>query len=137
MHRPSDGGASTLSRIAAQPRGIKVLALGMAVVAVLVLALGITATFVIIRAGDTGIPTVSGIQANQVQNGIEFSWGDPGIAPEDRYQVMMTDGRTTVQESNSFVFDAEPGERVCVTVSVNRSGSTGPPSSQKCVVYSE
>jgi serine/threonine protein kinase len=137
MHRPSDGGASTLSRIAAQPKGIKVLALGMAVIAVLVLALGITATFVIIRAGDTGIPTVSGIQANQVQNGIEFSWGDPGIAAEDRYQVMMTDGRTTVQESNSFVFDAEPGERVCITVSVNRSGSTGPPSSQKCVVYSE
>jgi hypothetical protein len=137
IQKRSDGGASTLSRIAAQPKGIKFLALGMAVIAVLVLALGITATFVIIRSGETGIPTVSGIQSTQGQNAIEFSWGDPGIAPEDTYQVTMTDGRTTVQESNSFVFDAEPGERVCITVSVNRSGTTGPPSSQKCVVYSE
>src|SRR5690554_6525056 len=97
--KPSDGGASTLSRIAAQPKGIKFLALGMAVIAVLVLALGITATFVIIRSGETGIPTVSGIEATQMQNAIEFSWGDPGIAAEDRYQVVMPDGRTTVQES--------------------------------------
>src|SRR5690606_36921932 len=86
LHRPSDGGARTLSRISAQRKGIKLLALGTVVIAMLVLALGITATFVIIRAGDTGIPTVSGIQATQVQNGIEFTWGDPGIAPEDRYQ---------------------------------------------------
>jgi len=137
LHKPSDGGASTLSRIAAQPKGIKFLALGMAVIAVLVLALGITATFVIIRSGETGIPTVSGIEATQVQNAIEFSWGDPGIAADDRYQVVMPDGRTTVQESNSVVFDAQPGDRVCITVSVNRSGATGPPSSQKCVVYAE
>jgi serine/threonine protein kinase len=137
VHRPSDGGASTLSRIAAQPRGMKFLALGMVVIAVLVLALGITATFVIIRAGETGIPSVSGIQASQLDDSIEFSWGDPGIADGDRYQVTTADGRTGMQESTSFVVAAQPGERVCVTVSVNRAGSTGPPSSQKCVVYSE
>lgn len=136
LPKPS-GGASSKSRIAAQPTGIKFLALGMAVIAVLVLALGITATFVIIRSGETGIPTVTGIEATQVQNVITFSWGDPGIASEDRYQVVMPDGRTTVQESDSFAFDAQPGDRVCITVSVNRSGTTGPPSSQKCVVSAE
>ncbi|MEX1079355.1 MAG: serine/threonine-protein kinase [Homoserinimonas sp.] len=136
-HRATDGGASTMSRIAAQPTGVKALAWGMVVIALLVLALGVTATFVLIRSGTGGIPTVAGIQGDQSQNSIEFTWDDPGITPEDRYQITTGDGETIVQESPSFVLDAQPGDRACITVSVNRSGSTGPPSSQKCVVLSE
>lgn len=137
VHRHTDGGASTMSRISSQPKGIKLLAWGMVVIALLVLVLGVTATFVLIQSGTSTIPTVEGIQAAQSQDSIEFSWQDPGISPDDRYQITTPDGETVIQESPSFVVNAQPGERACITVSVNRSGSTGPASSQKCVVFSE
>jgi serine/threonine protein kinase len=136
-HRPLDGGASTVSRIVAQPKGIKLLAWGMVVIALLVLALGVTATYVLIRSGTETIPTVTGIQASQTDDSIEFSWADPGITPDDQYQVTTPDGETVIQQSPSFVVGAQPGDRPCIVVSVNRSGSTGPPSSQKCAAFSE
>lgn len=137
VHRPSDGGASTLSRIASGPKNIKLLAWGMVVIALLVLALGVTATFVLIRSGAGGIPTVTGIEADQSQDSIEFSWDDPGITADDRYQITTPDGETIIQEAASFVVDTQAGEQACITVSVNRSGTTGPPSSQKCVIAPE
>ncbi|HEU4808992.1 MAG TPA: serine/threonine-protein kinase, partial [Homoserinimonas sp.] len=91
VHRQSDGGPSTMSRITTQPKGIKLLAWAMVVIALLVLALGITATFVLIRSGTETIPTVAGIQATQSQNSIEFSWEDPGITPDDRSQITAPD----------------------------------------------
>jgi hypothetical protein len=135
--RPAEFGASTVSRIVAQPKGMKLLAWGMVVVALLVLALGVTATFVLIRSGTETIPTVTGIQASQVEDSIKFSWGDPGITSDDQYQITTPDGETVIQGSPSFVVNAKPGDRACIVVSVNRSGSTGPPSSQKCAVLSE
>ncbi|MHA6668798.1 serine/threonine-protein kinase [Homoserinimonas sp. A447] len=137
VHRPTEGGASTVSRIATHPKGIKLLAWGMVVIALLVLALGITATFVLIQSGTSTIPTVQGIQASQSEDSIEFTWEDPGIAADDLYQITTPDGTLSPQKAPSFVVDAQPGERVCITVSVNRSGTTGPASSQKCVIFSE
>jgi hypothetical protein len=133
----SDAGASTMSRIVHQPKGMKLLAWGMVVIALLVLALGVTATVVLIRSGTDTIPTVADIQATQSQDSIEFSWPDPGLLPEDSYQITTPDGATSIQQSPSFVVDAQPSDRVCITVTVNRAGSTGPPSNQKCVVFSE
>jgi hypothetical protein len=135
--RPTEVGASTVSRIVAQPKGIKLLAWGMVVIALLVLALGVTATFVLIRSGTDTIPTVTGIQASQTDGSIEFSWADPGITPDDQYQVTTPDGETVIQDLPSFVVNAQEGDRACIVVSVNRSGSTGPPSSQKCAIFSE
>jgi hypothetical protein len=115
---------------------MKMLAWGMVVIAVLVLTLGVTATAVLIRAGSNSIPTVSDIQATQGVDSIEFTWPDPGIIEGDSYQV-TSDGGTSIQSSESFVIDAQGGDRVCITVSVNRAGATGPPSNQKCVVFTE
>jgi len=134
--RSGSAGSSTLSRIASQPKGMKMLAWGMVVIAVLVLTLGVTATAVLIRAGSNSIPTVSDIQATQGVDSIEFTWPDPGIIEGDSYQV-TSDGGTSIQSSESFVIDAQGGDRVCITVSVNRAGATGPPSNQKCVVFTE
>ena len=133
----SGAGATTMSRIVHQPKGMKLLAWGMVVIALLVLALGVTATVVLIRSGSDTIPTVADIQATQTQDSIEFSWPDPGMLTEDSYQISTPDGQTSIQRSPSFVVDAQPGDRICITVSVNRAGSTGPPSNQKCVVFSE
>ena len=137
LHRQDDGGSSTISRIATQPKGIKLLAWGMVVIALLVLALGVTATVVLIRSGTETIPTVTGIEASQTQDSIRFSWPDPGIGPDDLYQITTPDGTPSPQKAPSFLVDAQPGDRVCITISVNRAGSTGPPSSQKCVVFTE
>jgi hypothetical protein len=49
------------------------------------------------------------------------------------YQVETNDGSPAVQQRDpSFVVDADPGDRVCITVAVNREGKLGPTSSEKC-----
>jgi serine/threonine protein kinase len=102
--------------------------------AVLVVTLGIVATTVLVKvSGDSSIPTVSNVAA-QIQGGtVLFSWADPGLQAQDAYQVSVGDAAPSIQHSNEFRVDAKPGERVCITVTVNRDGKTGPPSSQKCV----
>ena len=35
-------------------------------------------------------------------------------------------------DDEEFTLDAEPGDRVCITVTVNRDGTTGNASSEKC-----
>lgn len=129
-------GVQTHSRAQPQPRGITVLAWGMVAIAVLVITLGVTATVVLIRSGTNSIPTVSDIQATQNAEGITFSWPDPGIRDGDKYQITTDDG-DSIQGSSNFVVAAKPGEQVCAIVSVNRTGTTGPPSNQKCVIFAE
>jgi serine/threonine protein kinase len=101
--------------------------------AVLVAGLGIAATFVLIGATSSGIPTVSNVQAKVTDDTVEFTWADPGLAATDSYQIVTNDGQPAVQQRTpSFVVDANPGDRVCVTVTVNREGKTGSPSGEKC-----
>ena len=51
----------------------------------------------------------------------------------DADQITTNDGSPAVQQRTaSFVVDAEPGDRVCITVAVNREGKTGPASGEKC-----
>lgn len=114
-------------------RGMRAFAWVVVAAAVLVVALGTIATLVLIRATSTDIPTVSNIQARITDDTVEFTWDDPGLAATDTYQVTTTDGGPAVQQrTTSFVVDGNPGDRVCITVTVNREGKTGSPSSEKC-----
>lgn len=76
---------------------------------------------------------VTAIDTQVTDNTVEFTWSDPGLGATDTYQVSTSDGSAPVQQrGTSFVVDAEPGDRVCITVAVNREGKTGTPSSEKC-----
>jgi hypothetical protein len=102
--------------------------------AVLVVALGATALVVLLRAAnDNGIPTVTDISATENGGVVEFRWPDPGLEEGDRYMVQVRDGEGGIQASPLFRVDADPGDTVCITVTVNRNGKTGDPSTEKCV----
>ncbi len=116
-------------------RGMRALAWSLVAAAVLVLALGATATIVLIRANSDGIPKVTDITAKSLASSVEFRWDDPGLKTSDTYQVTTSDGRSSIQSSADYVMDATRGERVCITVTVNREGKTGAPSSEKCVDF--
>jgi hypothetical protein len=88
----------------------------------------------LLRGSSGDIPAVANITATQSADGIvEFSWPDPGIAADDTYQIAVSGGPSSIQRSPQFVVDADPGERVCIAVTVNREGKTGPQSNEKCV----
>jgi hypothetical protein len=101
--------------------------------AVLAVVLGTVATLVLLRSASSDIPMVTAIDTQVTDNTVEFTWSDPGLGATDTYQVSTSDGSAPVQQrGTSFVVDAEPGDRVCITVAVNREGKTGTPSSEKC-----
>jgi serine/threonine protein kinase len=103
--------------------------------AVLVVALGATALVVLLRAagGGSGIPTVTDISATEAGGTVEFRWPDPGLDDGDRYQIQVRDGTSSIQRSPLFRVDAQTGDTVCITVTVNRQGKTGDPSTEKCI----
>lgn len=132
----SGGARSTGTTPAVAGKGMRALAWSLVAAAVAVVALGATATFVLIRsgsAGDEGIPRVTDIATSLEGTSVQFSWSDPGIAGDDAYYVQTSDGATSIQSATSFTVDAAPGERVCLTVTVNRNGETGERSGEKCV----
>ncbi len=116
-------------------RGLRALAWGLVVAAVLVIALGATATLVLIRANSGDIPKVTDISARSTASSIEFSWDDPGLKASDSYQITTSDGRSSIQRTADYVVDAKAGDHVCITVTVNREGKIGPASSEKCVDF--
>ncbi|GAB3616178.1 hypothetical protein GCM10027416_07350 [Okibacterium endophyticum] len=105
---------------------------------VLVLALAITTIVVLTRSGASAeIPKVANVQAEVADGSVVFSWADPGVEADDTYQIRTSDGETSIQRSTEFTVTAEAGENVCVTVAVNRNGSVGDPSSEKCMIAPE
>jgi serine/threonine protein kinase len=137
LHRESGvAPGSSATRPMPQGRGMRVLAWSVIGAALLVIGLGATATLVLIRSNTDEIPRVVDISGTTTGNSVEFSWNDPGLAPDDSYQVTTSDGRSSLQSAPAFVLDAKKGDRVCITVAVNRAGKVGPPSSQKCVNFS-
>ena len=127
---------SSATRPVERSRGMRVLAWGLIVSAVLMIALGATATFVLIRANSDSIPQVTDIVGKAGADSIKFSWTDPGLKTDDSYQVTTSDGRSALQTSpDYFAQDAKAGDRVCITVAVNRQGKTGSPSAEKCVDF--
>ncbi len=113
--------------------GLRALAWGLVVAAALVVALGATATVVLIRAASSDIPMVSDITSTVRGTSVEFSWTDPGLNATDTYQIVASDGAAPVQQRDStFTVDVAPGTQICITVSVNREGKIGNASGQKC-----
>ncbi len=119
----------------AMPRGsgMRALAWVLVATAVLVVALGATATVVLIRASTSDIPTVTNISATVSGTTVEFTWKDPGIGATDTFQIVTNDGSAAVQQRNpAFTVDGVAGQHVCVTVTVNHEGKPGNPSAEKC-----
>jgi hypothetical protein len=91
---------------------------------------------VLVRAASPGIPVVSDVSADVTPDDsggtVQFSWQNPGVRAGDVYAI-STGGQSSFQRSTDFVVDAQPGSRVCVTVTVNREGKAGEPSGEKCV----
>jgi serine/threonine protein kinase len=132
---PASGSARDRSSGARPPleRGRAFVA-AIVVCSVLVVLLAVTTVFVLVRiASSDGIPAVANVSADLRSSSVVFSWSDPGIAATDSYQIRTADGAASVQKSNEFTIDADPGDRVCVTVRVTRDGTLGPASSEKCV----
>jgi hypothetical protein len=76
---------------------------------------------------------VSNIQATVAGGNIAFTWDDPGIGPNGSYQVAVNDDSPSVQTDPTFIYGADPGEHVCLVVTVNQDGRSGLPSAPKCV----
>jgi len=122
------------SRPTAPPRGVQAVTWLLIASAVLVIALGATALFVLWRASvDDQVPVVSDISAASGDGTIEFSWQDPGLADGDLYEIEVNGIRTATQAQPRFVVDTTPGETVCLAVTVNRQGKPGAQSAEKCV----
>jgi serine/threonine protein kinase len=101
--------------------------------AVLVIALGATATLVLIRASSDDIPVVSDIAADLDGDSVTFRWDDPGLDASDMYQIALEGGEQSVQSRPQFVADGDPGDHVCISVRVSRDGQLGDASNPKCV----
>ena len=131
MVRESVGQHSSTVRPAPNAR-IRLLVWGLVLIGVLALGLGTTAVVVLVNA-NRGIPVVSNISAAVNGTSVKFTWQNPGLGQQDQYQISTTDSDSSVQEADSFVVDATKGEHLCITVTVNRDGNLGNPSSPKCV----
>jgi len=125
---PEQVGTAT-RRLAARSR---LLAGGLVLVALAVIALGATATMLAIQGGDRALPRVSNVEAVLDGTTVLFSWSDPGIEPADTYQVRVAGGAETFQRATEFAVAAATGDRVCVTVRVAREGRLGAASDEKC-----
>ena len=101
--------------------------------AVLVIALGATATFVLIKSTSNDIPVVSDIAASVDGDSVKFSWQNPGLEESDAYQIALDGGEVSVQTTPEFLTDGDPGEQVCISVRVTRDGTLGDSSNPKCV----
>ncbi|WP_334593069.1 serine/threonine-protein kinase [Salinibacterium sp. CAN_S4] len=100
--------------------------------AALIVALITTLVVVFTTTGQSDVPVVANIQVTEADGTVTFSWQDPGINETDSYRILTDDGQSSIQRSPEFTYDAEPGQRVCITVTVNREGKDGPASGEKC-----
>ena len=127
-------GSTPTGATAPPPRWSRALVLSLVACAVLVVALAATASVVLVKvSSETQIPTVRDLSGRVSDGTIVFTWSDPGLQPDDTYQVTVGDQPPSSQHATEFRVDAKPGTTVCVTVTVNRAGKTGDPSGQKCV----
>jgi hypothetical protein len=134
MVQPGSGSADAASGMRpAAPKGMQWLAWLLVGVSALVIALGATAMVALIRGSSGDIPRVTDIAAALEDRTVRFSWQDPGLRDGDAYEITTLDGRSSLQRGTTFLADARNGVRVCITVTVNREGKVGPPSSEKCV----
>jgi len=101
-----------------------------AVVLIVGTAAGVTT---LLSPESTDIPTVSDVSGREADGRIVFRWPDPGLHSGDTYIVHLRTGEKSIQRGTEFGVDAQGRGMVCATVTVNRNGSTGAPSGEKCV----
>jgi eukaryotic-like serine/threonine-protein kinase len=105
----------------------------VAAAAAATIAVAAIAVVAALRATSTDVPTVTDISAVVTDDVVEFSWSDPGIGATGAYRISTGAAEPEVQQRDSrFVVDGEPGERICIVVTVTRAGSNGAPSAEKC-----
>lgn len=133
VRETADGPKAPLIGKSSSGRAFGAVAWLLIACAVLVLSLGVVALSVLIRSAATQIPRVTEISATASKGSVEFSWVDPGVLPGDSYQISSSSGSAnSVQQATTFSVGTRPGERVCITIRVNRQGALGEPSDQKC-----
>jgi len=114
-------------------RGMQFLSWALVGLAAVAIALAAVATLSLIRSESDEIPVVSDIEADVSGDDVTFTWPDPGIDDTDSYQVEINGGSVSVQTSETFQYQAEAGDSVCIIVTVNQGAQLGTPSSPKCV----
>ena len=71
------------------------------------------------------IPAVDEVRAESADSGAVFTWEDPGLVDTDSFLVRTSAGDAIIQRGTQFEMTGEPGDRLCVSVMVNRDGTTG------------
>jgi len=130
----SQRGRSTGTISPATKRTFRWVAIFLVTAAVLVIGLGAIVTTSLVQANAGAIPVVVDIDAQAANDSVEFAWPDPGLLPSDSYQISMAGRQPIIQTRREFSIMASEGDRVCITVTVNRDGKTGASSVEKCVV---
>lgn len=125
-------GTGSLGASAPQSRRRRAVIWVLVAASALIVGIGTGATIVLVNTGTDAIPVVTDIRSEIRDNSVQFSWEDPGVTDQDSYQVRTSDGQSSTQESTQFRVIARSGDRVCITVTVNRAGRSGAPSNEKC-----
>ncbi len=108
------------------------LAWGISIAAALLVVLVGAGVFTVVQ-GTRSIPVVTDVQGAVDGPSVVFSWDDPGLEGGDAYIVTVDGVASPMQREEQFAADAEPGDRVCATVTVTRDGKSGAPSAERCV----
>jgi eukaryotic-like serine/threonine-protein kinase len=104
---------------------------------VALIAVGVVVSVLILRQEGNDVPVVAEIAAHAEDGSVQFTWSDPGLGAEDQYQILTSDGATSAQTVPRFALEAQPGDEVCITVTVVRAGRAGAPSGRKCSTVPE
>jgi serine/threonine protein kinase len=135
---PQGTGISEQSSTRARPRRRRTaVTWSLVAAAALVIGLSATATTLLARQNAGEIPTVSEVTGSVEGSMVVFTWPDPGVLPGDSYQVTVPGEGTSMQRGSEFTVDPQGQDRVCLSVTVNREGRSGPSSGEKCVDVGE
>lgn len=128
---PAGGSGTHGTTLGRQRRPRRLLWALVAVAAALLVSA--SGALLLLRPDAGGIPVVSDVTAQVSGETVRFAWADPGLDDGDSYQVRVGDGPASVQSTAGYVVSAAAGDRVCLTVAVNRAGRLGAPSAERCV----
>lgn len=128
----AEAGTETRRRSTTSRRS-NIIATALMLVALVVVGLGATATWLAVQNEDGTLPRVSDVRAQAEGSEVTFSWDDPGLNAADSYHVRVDNGTPALQRSAEFAVVTEPGQRVCIVVRVAREGRIGPASAERCI----
>ena len=106
----------------------KRFAIGLGIAAASAVVLGIiTIAAFALSSVSSQIPLVRDVAAMPESGRVVFTWEDPGLVDTDTYHVRTSTGDALIQGGREFAMTGAPGERLCISIAVNRDGSTGEP----------